>query len=61
MLRLALTEAKTLGLDRLLITCKTDNIASACVIEANGGMFERYGEKDGVAVRRYWVDIPKED
>ncbi len=61
MLHLALMEAKKLGLDRVLITCKTDNIASAHVIKANGGVFERYGEKDGVAVCRYWIDIPKED
>ena len=50
-LRLALPEAARLGLDRVLVTCDTDNVASARVIEANGGVLE---DVRGVK-RRYWV------
>lgn len=55
MLRLALLEAKKLWLERVLITCHDDNIASAKVIENNGGVFERYTEKEGKKLRRYWI------
>lgn len=27
------------------------------MIEANGGVFERFAEKDGVKKRRYWIDL----
>lgn len=55
MLRLALLEAKKLWIERVLITCYDDNIASAKVIENNGGVFERYAEKEGKKLRRYWI------
>ena len=57
MLRLALPEAKKIGLQKLLITCDEDNIASAKVIENNGGIFERFVEKDGKKMRRYWITL----
>lgn len=57
MLRLALLEAQKIGLKKALITCDDDNIASAKVIENNGGVFERFSEKDGKQIRRYWVSL----
>lgn len=51
-LRLALPEAAALGLERVLVTCDTDNVGSAKVIEANGGVLE---DVRGVK-RRYWVE-----
>ncbi|GAA5150420.1 GNAT family N-acetyltransferase [Microbacterium pseudoresistens] len=50
-LRDALGEASALGIERVLITCDEDNIASARTILANGGIYEdsRGGK------RRYWV------
>lgn len=57
MLQLALREALHLGLQKVLVTCDEDNIASQKVIESNGGIFERLGEKDGHVVRRYWIDV----
>ena len=57
MLQLWLQEAKKLWIDRILITCDDDNIASAKVIEANGGVLEKYMEKDGVKMRRYWINL----
>lgn len=59
-LRLLLPCATAHGLDRILITCDVDNVASAKVIEANGGVLEDVrGTK-----RRYWArtggDPPRE-
>lgn len=55
MLRLSLSEARKMGLEKLLITCNDDNIPSAKVIENNGGIFERFSEKDSKKMRRYWI------
>ena len=56
MLKLWLKEAKKLWIQKALITCDDDNIASAKIIEANGWEFERYAEEDGKKVRRYWIN-----
>jgi predicted acetyltransferase len=40
MLKLALEEARLLGVRRALVTCAADNIASARVIENNGGVLD---------------------
>lgn len=40
-LKFALEEAKKLWLKRIMISCISDNIASAKIIEANGWVFER--------------------
>lgn len=55
MLRLALLEAGKLWLEKVLITCYDNNVASIKVIENNGGVFERFTEKDGKKMRRYWI------
>ncbi|GAB3381935.1 hypothetical protein GCM10027432_09960 [Lysobacter fragariae] len=46
-----------LGLDRVLVTCDDDNIASMRVIEKNGGVFEDTYHDDTLRrpKRRYWV------
>ncbi len=51
-LALAVRRAAELGLDRVLLTCDEDNVASARTIERNGGVYEdtRNGK------RRYWID-----
>lgn len=56
-LRLGLEQARILGLDRALLTCNHDNIASAKIIEANGGVFESedFVETKKARLRRYWV------
>lgn len=57
MLKLALDEAKALGLDRVRIACDRYNIASAKTIQANGGVLdgERYDPQDGTLTQRYWI------
>ena len=51
MLRAALPVAYDLGIEKALVTCNVDNVASIRVIEANGGVREdRRGNKF-----RYWM------
>ncbi len=47
----ALPVARGLGIDPALLTCDDDNVGSARVIEANGGVLEDV--RDGI--RRYWL------
>lgn len=56
-LELALKEAKILGLKKVLLTCDDDNLASARIIEKNGGVLENKIEHDGKLKRRYWIEI----
>jgi predicted acetyltransferase len=57
MIRLALIECKELGIDRVLMTCRKDNIASSRTIEKNGGVLENEIEIDGVPFQRYWIEL----
>ncbi len=53
----SLAIAKILGIDKVLITCDEDNVASIAVIERCGGVLEDVvpGESGPPAKRRYWV------
>lgn len=51
MLARALPMARGLGIDRALLTCDEDNVASRKVIEANGGLFEDIRNRK----LRFWV------
>ena len=54
--RLGIAEARKRGIDDILITCDDDNIGSAKIIEANGGVLQdRLDNGRGVLTRRYWV------
>jgi predicted acetyltransferase len=55
MLRLALIEAKRIGISRALVTCDEANQASAATIEACGGVLENIVTFDGERVKRYWI------
>ncbi|MEG1972544.1 MAG: GNAT family N-acetyltransferase [Oscillospiraceae bacterium] len=57
MLRLALEFAKSLNMDKVLITCNKENTASAKTILHNGGILEDERENDGHTVQRYWIDL----
>ena len=58
-LALALDECRGLGLRRVLITCLQDNVASARIIEANGGALENViADPAGRGpLRRYWIAL----
>jgi predicted acetyltransferase len=58
-LRLTLERARELGLERVLVTCDTDNLGSRGVIEGNGGVLEGEFVLDyhPNPVRRYWIAL----
>ena len=58
-LKLTLEKAKDLGLDKVLLTCDTDNIASAKIIEKNGGKLtgQTISNKNSKQISRYWIEI----
>jgi predicted acetyltransferase len=58
LLALTLLEARSLGIDRVLLTCDKDNAASARVILRNGGILdtETTGSDDHTTLR-YWIDL----
>jgi predicted acetyltransferase len=58
-LALTLPHARALGLERVLVTCDTDNISSARVIEKNGGMLasEGYSALVETRISRYWITL----
>ncbi len=59
MLALALEKARGLGLGRVLITCDPANIASARVIQKNGGQLsgQTFSKMGGRMTSRYWIDL----
>ncbi len=58
-LRQSLVIARSYGVDRVLLTCDDDNVASRAVIEACGGVLEQVvaasDSGNGVAFCRYWI------
>jgi predicted acetyltransferase len=57
-LRLALPEARKLGIERALVTCDDTNIGSRRIIEANGGVFEDSQPYENGVKLRFWVPVP---
>ena len=61
----ALEEARALGMERVLVTCKQPNMASARTIEACGGVLESVRPPESFApalgvteaIRRYWINL----
>jgi predicted acetyltransferase len=54
-LELTLQEARKRGIERALIVCLVDDLASQGVLRNNGALFEREVERNGTRLRRYWV------
>ncbi|WP_076467416.1 GNAT family N-acetyltransferase [Micromonospora avicenniae] len=52
-----LDEARTLGMNRVLITCEVNNTASGRTIERQGGVLEDIRDTELGTVRRYWVEL----
>lgn len=57
MLRVNLSNAKELGIEKLLITCHSDNAASEKTIIINGGIYEKTIVVDGTEIKRYWIAV----
>ena len=60
-LNCALKKAKEIGLGRVLVTCREENIASSRVIEKSDGIYENdyYDELHNVTFKRYWINLKK--
>ncbi len=58
-LKLTLEKARERGLTEVLVTCDPINIASARVIQNNGGVLasESYSQKYSRMVSRYWIKL----
>ena len=54
-LRQSLEIIHALGVTDVLMTCDDDNLGSAKVIEAFGGVLENRVDFEGVIKRRYWI------
>lgn len=57
MLSLALPIAKSLGLNKVLVTCNMDNYASAKTIINNGGVLENEVQDGDETIQRYWISL----
>lgn len=57
MLALCLEKCRESGLDKVLITCNTENEGSRRTILACGGVFDRVTSDNGVALERYWITL----
>lgn len=58
-LNLGLEECRKNGLDKVLVCCREENIASKKVIEKNGGIYENslQNKENNKIYRRYWINI----
>jgi len=56
-LKQTLKPASERGIDRVLVTCGKENLGSARIILANGGVFEseEFSAERGEVVQRYWI------
>lgn len=57
MLRLNIQNAKTMGIEKLLVTCNVRNEASEKTILANGGVYENTIDVDESKIKRYWIEV----
>ena len=57
MLRLNVKNAKKRGIEKMLVTCDSDNTASEKTILANSGVFESTINVDGTEMKRYWINV----
>ncbi len=55
MLAMAVDMLRDRGVERVLVTCDDDNVASAGVIERCGGQLESTLDIEGDRFRRYWI------
>lgn len=56
-LELALKKAQKIGLEKVMITCNDDNIASQKIIEKHGGKLKSKRTHEGTLIRHYWIDL----
>ena len=59
MLEQALGKCREMGLDKVLITCDKENIASASTIKSQGGVLDNEVNEEDEIVQRYWINLNK--
>lgn len=58
LLSLALKKTKELGINKVLVVCDADNIASKKTILTNGGIPDKdFIEEDGSIINRFWIEV----
>jgi predicted acetyltransferase len=57
MLKLALEECRKLEMNKVLLTCDSDNIASAKTIKFCSGILENEVSSDDGLIQRYWIQL----
>ena len=57
MLRLALKEAKKIGLDRVLLTVDSDKNGLIATMKKNGAVLENEVPYLGKITQRYWIEL----
>lgn len=57
MLKFALEECHKIGIKKVLITCDSENIASAKTIMSCGGVFENNVPEGELVTNRYWITL----
>ena len=57
MLRLALIEAKKIGLNRVLLTVDSDKFASIATMKKNGAVLENEIPYNNKITQRYWIEL----
>lgn len=57
MIRLSLEECRKMNIERVLMTCDKENIASRKSIQNNGGVIENEVLKEGKIVQRLWIEL----
>ena len=59
LLQMTLVKAQEIGLNRVLVTCDADNLASARVIQKNKGRLANRGisKQTGKTILRYWIAL----
>ncbi|WP_214325178.1 GNAT family N-acetyltransferase [Nonomuraea sediminis] len=56
-----LDKARELGMDRVLLVCTAENVASVKTIERHGGVLEGIRETRLGPARRYWIFVSPRD
>ncbi|MBV1757169.1 MAG: GNAT family N-acetyltransferase [Dethiosulfatibacter sp.] len=57
MLKQILVKCRLHGLEKVLVTCNNDNVASKKTIIANGGIYENTVLVEGDKKERYWINL----
>jgi predicted acetyltransferase len=57
MLKIALKECRKLGMEKVLLTCDAENIASANTIKSCGGILENEVANNTRLTQRYWIKL----